>query len=205
MTTSGARLAASADVPAIGDALALAFQDDPVMAWLFGDDQARTVRHLRRYLTHETARHLKHPTVFTTDGHAGAALWDPPHQWKTRPRDILSVMPIMLPGLRHRVVRALRGLAQIEEAHDRHPEHYYLAVLGTRPDRQGQGVGSTLLRPILDRCDDEGIGAYLESSKESNIPFYRRHGFEVVEEIHLPKGPLLYPMWRDPKVPGSDG
>ena len=72
-------------------------------------------------------------------------------------------------------------------------------MLGTRPDRQGHGVGSTLLQPVLDICDREGIGAYLESSKESNIPFYRRHGFQVVEEIRLPKGPLVYPMWRDPQ------
>jgi ribosomal protein S18 acetylase RimI-like enzyme len=205
MTTSDARLAAAADVPAIGEALALAFHDDPVMAWLFGPQDEKTLRHLGRYLSHETTRHLKHPTVYTTDARAGAALWDPPGHWKTGVGEVLKLMPVMLPGLRHRVVRALRGLAKIEAAHDKHPEHYYLAVLGTRPDRQGQGIGATLLRPVLERCDQDGIGAYLESSKESNIPFYRRHGFEVVEEIHLPKGPLLYPMWRDPQVPDGEG
>jgi ribosomal protein S18 acetylase RimI-like enzyme len=199
MTTPDARLATPADVPAMGEALALAFHDDPVMAWLFGPEGDRTVHHLARYLGHETARHLQHPTVYTTDDHAGGALWDPPGHWKTGVREVVRLMPVMLPGLRHRVVRALRGLAMIEAAHDKHPDHYYLAVLGTRPDRQGHGVGSTLLHPVLTRCDEEGIGAYLESSKESNIPFYRRHGFEVVEEIRLPKGPLLYPMWRDPR------
>ncbi len=77
----------------------------------------------------------------------------------------------------------------IEGAHGRHPEHYYLAVLGTRPDRQGHGVGSALVQPILDICDREQLGAYLESSKEQNMALYRRHGFEVVEVLHLPKGP----------------
>ncbi|MDP1821280.1 MAG: GNAT family N-acetyltransferase [Acidimicrobiales bacterium] len=89
----------------------------------------------------------------------------------------------------------------MEKAHRRHPEHYYLSVLGTAPDRQGEGVGSALMAPVVARCDEEGIGAYLESSKEANIPFYRRHGFEVVEELQLPSGPGLWPMWRDPRAP----
>ncbi len=199
MSAPEARLATSSDVSKIGEALALAFEDDPAMTWLFGEIEDRKPGLLQRYLTHETGRHLQHPTVFTTDDHAGGALWDPPGHWKTNLRAILGMLPIMLPGLRFHVVTALRGLARIEDAHDRHPEHYYLAVLGTRPDRQGHGVGSTLLQPVLERCDQEGIGAYLESSKESNIPFYRRHGFQVVEEIRLPKGPLIYPMWRDPQ------
>lgn len=199
MSTADARPATRADVPGIGEALGLAFHDDPAMAWLFGDDEARSAGPLRRYLTHETGRHLRHRYVYTTDDHAGGALWDPPGRWKTRPRDILGMLPIMLPALRTRVVTALRGLSMLEQVHERQPEHFYLAVLGTRPDRQGHGIGSRLLAPVLERCDREGTGAYLESSKEANIPFYRRHGFEVVDEVQLPKGPIVYPMWRDPR------
>ncbi len=88
-------------------------------------------------------------------------------------------------------------VSTIERQHPRTP-HWYLAVLGTDPIHQGKGIGSALLAPILDRCDREGIGAYLESSKQSNIAFYRRHRFEVTGEIVLPGGPPVWPMWRDP-------
>ncbi len=36
---------------------------------------------------------------------------------------------------------------------------------------------------MLDRCDEDGVGAYLESSKESNIAYYARFGFRVTEVV----------------------
>ena len=41
-----------------------------------------------------------------------------------------------------------RGLLGIESRHPREP-HLYLAVVGVRPERQGQGLGSALLGPGL--------------------------------------------------------
>jgi hypothetical protein len=42
------------------------------------------------------------------------------------------------------------------------------------------------------------MSCYLESSKESNVPFYERFGFKVIGEIHLLRGPTMWKMWRDP-------
>jgi len=180
-------------------ALSLSFHDDPVMQWLFGDEPPRPVRYLRPFFAIEGRRHLQHRTVYTADGHPGAAYWDPPGHWKSSPMSILRLAPVMVRGIGRRTAKALQGLNRMEKAHADHPDHYYLAVLGTRPDRQGEGVGSALMAPVLATCDAEGIGAYLESSKESNIPFYRRHGFEVVGEVTFPSGPTIWPMWRDPR------
>ena len=56
------------------------------------------------------------------------------------------------------------------------------------------------MRPVLVHCDREGLPCYLESSKERNVPFYRRHGFEVVQEVSLPgDGPSIWTMWREPQ------
>lgn len=193
------RLATADDVPAMAEALALAFHDDPVMQWLFGDEPPRPMRYLRPFFTHEGRRHLGHGTVYTADGHPGAAYWDPPGQWKTSLLGLVRLGPTMARGIGRRTPNALRGLGRMEKAHAQHPDHFYLAVLGTRPDRQGAGVGAALMAPVLGMCDDQGIGAYLESSKESNIPYYRRHGFEVAGEVTFPGGPTVWPMWRDPR------
>jgi hypothetical protein len=54
------------------------------------------------------------------------------------------------------------------------------------------------MQPVLSICDRNQTGAYLESSKERNVVLYERHGFRVVEQVHLPKGgPPIWRMWRD--------
>jgi hypothetical protein len=59
--------------------------------------------------------------------------------------------------------------------------------------------GSALVSPVLVRCDREGLGAYLESSKPANVPYYERFGSSVIGRIDLPSGPPVWPMWRDPE------
>jgi ribosomal protein S18 acetylase RimI-like enzyme len=87
----------------------------------------------------------------------------------------------------------------MERKHPKTPQHWYLAVLGTAPDAQGRGLGSAVLGPVLEQCDRDGVGAYLESSKERNIDFYARHGFRVLEELRLLRGPKMWKMWREPR------
>jgi GNAT superfamily N-acetyltransferase len=93
---------------------------------------------------------------------------------------------------------AMRFLASMERHRPRDP-HWYLAILGTDPAQQGRGLGTAVLEPILRRCDANGLGAYLESSKEANVPWYERHGFELTEVLEHPGGPSLWLMWRDPR------
>ncbi len=54
-------------------------------------------------------------------------------------------------------------LTLLERKHIRKP-HYYIPAIGVRPEFQGRGLGTALLRPTLERCDSEGLPAYLEAS-----------------------------------------
>jgi ribosomal protein S18 acetylase RimI-like enzyme len=198
-TTPEVVLGTRADLDAIALSLAEAFWDDPVMQYILRESTGRQRRLTRLFGVLLRGHYLPLETVWTTPDHAGAALWAPPGHAIIPVPTILRHLPGMLGALGRNAMRALRTLSLVDKQHPKEP-HWYLGVLGTRPPRQGQGIGSSLLGPVLTRCDEEGIPAYLESSKHANLAFYGRHGFEVRGEIVLPSGgPTVWPMWRDPK------
>ena len=82
-----------------------------------------------------------------------------------------------------------------------HPEgpHWYLPLIGVDPTYQGSGLGAALLRHALERCDADGVIAYLESSNPRNIPLYERHGFEALGVIQVGGSPQVVPMLRHPR------
>jgi ribosomal protein S18 acetylase RimI-like enzyme len=191
------RKAGASDKKALAAMLARAFDDDPVMSWFFREDERRGGRN-RRFFDMRLRQLLPHDETYTVDGAAGAAIWALPDRWRLGKIEEFRMGVALLFALGRRIPTLVRGFEMIEAAHPRTP-HYYLAVLGTEPEEQGRGIGSALMRPVLDMCDRDEIPAYLESSKERNIAFYARHGFRVTDEINLPGGPPVWSMWRDPR------
>ena len=205
-----------ADFGPLAEMLARAFYDDPVTSWFYPDDERR-MKHARRFFVIRQRQLARQELIFTTPELSGAALWTGPGRWREELRESLMLLP-MLPVLLPRIVRSTQAVREIERRHPVQP-HYYLSVLGTEPKQQGAGIGSALLGPVLRRCDAEGVGAYLECSKESNVDFYARRGFAVTERIELPdgppwgarrgpgpgtrRGPPLWLMWREPSGPAG--
>jgi ribosomal protein S18 acetylase RimI-like enzyme len=188
------------DTPRLAQTLANAFYDDPAISWMVPDDDRRRRVGPHGFKAWLEKIYLPKGNVYTDSDRKAGALWAPPGKWKMSVGVQLRLTPAMfrIVGVR-RMPLILKGLAMMDKHHPDDQPHWYLAVLGTDPEYQGKGLGSAVMKPVLDRCDADGVGAYLESSKEANIPFYRRHGFEVTGEVHLPEGPPLWPMWRDPQ------
>jgi len=191
------RKATPADIPALAGALSRAFHDDPVMEWLF-PDPGRRPRWTKTFFEVRMRQLIRQEEIWATGDSSGAALWAQPDRWKLSSGETASMLVKIARGVGRRTFRGLRGLSLIEERHPNEP-HWYLAVLGVDPTAQGGGLGSALLEPVLRACDEDGVAAYLESSKERNIAFYGRHGFRVTEEVRMPKGPPIWLMWRDPR------
>jgi GNAT superfamily N-acetyltransferase len=193
------RTATADDLTPLCDALRRAFWDDPIMGHVLPEGIASREQRMANLMRMEAKPTIGEETVLVTAEGDAAAIWKAPGKWKLGGLEVFKQTPLVLATMRTRVLRGLAVLNAMEKKHPAEP-HWYLAVLGTVPEAQGKGRGTALMQPILDRCDTEGLPAYLESSKEKNVPFYERHGFKVTEVITLPKGgPQAWLMWRDPR------
>jgi ribosomal protein S18 acetylase RimI-like enzyme len=65
--------------------------------------------------------------------------------------------------------------------------------------QQSRGLGAQLLRPMLKRCDNERLPAYLESTNPRNVPFYESLGFRKIGIIQAGTSPQVVPMLREPQ------
>jgi GNAT superfamily N-acetyltransferase len=193
------RRASLEDVPELADALARAFHDDPGFTHLLPDAADRT-RRLRLFFETEL-RGIGIPAglAWTTDDLAGGAIWMPPGAWRVPLTTTLRELVPVARAFGRRLPLAFWSRLRMEGRHPKRPRHWYLAVMGVTPERQGKGLGGTLLRPALESLDAEGTPAYLESSSPRSRALYRRNGFEVTAELELPAGgPPLWLMWREP-------
>jgi ribosomal protein S18 acetylase RimI-like enzyme len=178
-------------------ALGAAFFDDPIFGWLIGRSSNRQAR-LERYFAIQLAHALADGCVWTSEGLQGAALCMPPGRWRLPPQVMVADGGRFVSVFRGRLPRAIGLLAAIERRHLR-GAHYYFANIGVAPEAQGQGLGSSLMRPTLDRCDKEGLPAYLEASSERNAALYERLGFQCTEVLRFAGSPSLRLMMRPPQ------
>lgn len=186
-----------ADVDAVAAANARAFYDDPLQVWALPDDTTRLAKLEAMFALQTRAGALADGECYTDDSCSVGCFWAVPDQWEPTPELLEKMRPlqsILAEGL-------ARFVVAVQAMHAVHPResHYYLQGLGTDPPRQGEGLASAALAPVLARCDAEGIPAYLESTKERNVAFYERLGWRVTGTIDVTSGgPRLWTMWREP-------
>jgi GNAT superfamily N-acetyltransferase len=198
------RLQPSERPPAIA-ALARAFFDDPLFGF-FVPDLVRQQKALIAFMSSgvKDAAPFDETWIARADGRvACAAVWLPPGGYPRNFRRELMTYLRTAPTLAYcgpRIGRAFALLSAVDKAHhDLHEPHYYLGILGTDPQYQRTGAGSAVLAPVLERCDTEGLPAYLETQKEANIAYYARHRFDVVQKIDIDGCPPIWTLRRDPR------
>jgi GNAT superfamily N-acetyltransferase len=197
------RPATLADRAVLADIAAAGFYDDPVLSWALRDD-ARRLDQLRVVFGGLADDMLPDRGTVHLAADASAAFWRSPgfeHHRSARDRldDAADESDGGAGPFAPDELERFEILGGLMLQHHPHEPHWYLNVVSTTPARQGQGLGAAVLRPVLDRCDAEGVPAYLESTNPRNRTLYLRQGFVPMDEVALPDGPSLLQMWRDPQ------
>lgn len=133
---------------------------------------------------------LRYGKVYLSDDKNGCALVLLPDRKKT------SLSTILLDA---RLVHRSFGLANIRKVLSRESKikkaqlagsKYYLWFIAVRPGRRGNGVGGRLLTQIIEEAKGGNRSVCLETSTEQNLPWYKKHGFEVYNTIDF-----SYPLY----------
>ena len=180
-----------ADVEAAADTLAAAFTGYIWSDWTIeaDDQEGRLRRGFALILEHAIVPYAE---LWVTDDCAAAAIWTPPEP-DPRLREAFRAIASELDDVAgDRAAANDAAEAQVAGLRPAGP-FWYLASIGTRPERQREGLGAAVLAPVLAR----GERAYLETSAEDNLRFYARLGFEVVGETVIEGGgPPVWAMLR---------
>ena len=178
----------------ISEILGEAFCDDSVMTYLLGKPDiadkffSAVFEHI--YLPFDCSFYV----MDSNNEAMGCALWSRPGQdpnalsfgflralWQVRKQLTFSSL---------KRFSAISNLSQ--RYHPKEP-HYYLCAIGVKQSHRRKGVASQLVSHVLNMADQEQVPAYLENSKEQNLPFYQKYGFEVIHKHMLENNAL--PVW----------
>jgi ribosomal protein S18 acetylase RimI-like enzyme len=197
------RTATEADLEAIGQTLAGAFEHDPLWGWAFEDDEReRKLAALAKVIGFCAAAALNLGWVRVTDRVEAVALWIPPGSPEMSPADEERLPGVVAAACGpESAKRVLDLFGAFEVNHPHEPPHFYLSLLGTDPDHAGNGHGLGLVAECLAQIDagDPPAAAFLESSNPGNVPRYERLGFRPTRQVELIAGLGGMQMWRGPR------
>jgi len=217
------------DLSTAARVLALAFADEPAKHALFGSEEnasppfadantrTRFAEAVARGRLRAAARYAAVHVAEIDGALAGVAMWYPPGVQPAALPSSAIVPALLTPGTRvltliarvggllWRDRAALRRILAGRTAAAKQASRgrsWYLAVIGTDPSHRGRGVARRLLERTLERCDVEGLPAWLETTEEATAGLYERFGFQTIAAID--GGTVLPGLWvmrREPRRP----
>ncbi|GAA4712548.1 GNAT family N-acetyltransferase [Phytohabitans rumicis] len=190
MTAPDITVATRADRERAMGSLVAAFAHDPVLRYLFPEEDTYPA-YAAAFFGHLFDKRVDRGTIWTVERGAALAMWDAPDAPTGEPDsdDLAAQLP---PDALARVE------AYDEAVHGALPggPFWYLGVLGTHPERAGRRWGHAVMAAGLRRAAQDGLPAVLETSNPGNVEVYKRAGFEVVRTVSA--DPLTIWIMRRP-------
>lgn len=191
-----------ADLARIERTVSRAFIADPIARWMLPTDDEYE-RLGTSFFGLAVRRWMAAGEVWTTPDVVAAAAWAPPEPRELHASEAgeLGTLFARFDESYHSKFEAIgRWMAANRPAEP----HWYLNVLATHPDWQGQGLGREVTSAIHTRADADGLHCYLETETEKNVSIYHRMGYVVRTEWNLDladgtPGPHMWGMLRAPR------
>ena len=189
------------DIHKATNVLVRAFHEDPLIQLIYPnpDERIRYSSILWVFLLRDG---IKYGEVYSpTEKIEGVAKWLPPGRehmniWRSIKGGAVRVGLAMIKQKDTRKKSLMEIQKITEKMTQKHKEiikepHWYLSTIGVDPSYQGKGYGSTLIKPMLGYIEKKGYPIYLETNYQANISLYEHLGFEMINEMRIPKTEII--------------
>ncbi len=187
------------DLPRAAKCLKEAFREDPLWDIIFKHDPDPEKSLTAFYMVH-LLYGLKYGSAYATSvNFEGVAVWIPDQYaemsvWRMfrsgamaqgikMGKDTVNNLSLMSKDLKPGREKMMLGIS-----------YNYLMIIGVSPLLHGKGFGSMMLEAMKEECSRKGLQIYLETEPESNLQFYEKHGFKVLQKVMLKEFDV--PMWQ---------
>lgn len=202
MTVLDVEIAGFDDLDGLARVIAAAYFDLDAAQWLIPDPGWRQAIYHRFFRLTRVGPAYAAGTVYCTADRMACAAWLPMGgEGEVGPDPAIEAELEELTGFSFkRFAEYDRLLAAAHAPHMATP-HDYLGVIGAHPIVWAQGNARALMDRHLTRLDMLGRPSYLEAADESLARLWSRFGYHPTqEEIVLPNGHRMVPMWREPSA-----
>ena len=174
--------------------LAESFNDNQSVNYIIKQDKKRNHR-IRKLMAYSFDVCYLFGDVFLSEDKGGCALILLPDKKKNNLKSILLDMNLIVSciGISN-ITKAMNRESKIKKLQTM-KSMYYLWFIGVNPDQQNKGIGSSLIKDILEEAHSRQRPVYLETSTLKNVPWYEKFGFKIYNEINL--GYRLYFMKKE--------
>lgn len=164
--------------------LARSFDTNQSVNYIVQQDAGRPAR-IRALMAYSFDMCYRFGDAFLSDDRKACALVLYPDKKRTTFQSVLLDIRLITRciGLRN-IKKALAREAAIKKLQPKEAM-CYLWFIGVAPEQQGKGAGSRLLADIIEHSNSMSRPVYLETSALGNLPWYRKFGFEVYNELYL--------------------
>lgn len=161
-----------------------AFFEDPFYSYVFPDIEKRK-KQMQWWMETMIKNCLRYGQMFSL-GPGFLLIFGPDRPW-------YSTFNLIRCGLWKSIfmmsVREIMRLLEISNVwekwhHSIKDHHFYIFVIGVKPDEQGNGYGKGLMQWIIDKAKNEQLFCYLETMTNENVSFYKNLGFDIFKQGH---------------------
>lgn len=171
--------------------LTASFADNKSVNYIIKQDGKKMLR-LKRLMEYSFDSCHRFGEILLSNDKNGCALILFQDRKRTTPQTIVADIKLIINCMGLSIAKKAMGReAAIKKVHPS-ISFAYLWFIGVHPNEQSKGIGTALMKEVIQRYKVENRPIYLETSTEKNLPWYKKAGFETYQELDF--GYNLYCM-----------